>query len=462
MASDIRVAYIPTPSYCLVEEDPLNDTQKSKISSFVQSYLLTSQTVEYNTPYGPRTRFQNIFEKKETIPFEEFRAMYKTYDGFDPVALAAAEKEMGAEAFRTFRNTLKNPATQAEKLGLDPQNHGQVFAAQIFMKQVIEGIRLDRGLDDVHGKYRDRMVSSRGRDHTTSSISIKNKMLMKQDPIKKLDLSKPIKPLDIILANAHFIEPIVKITQQSNNEEPVTTLHGPSREKARGMLQDEFTKLVNNPEITHITDALGTLIHKEKGHIFFSGTPHGVGSLGAPYNARSTTLGGVEAFYNCHHSIMAASIINPYDQSIKRGCFSTFIHESLHFLFDRIVKNNSSPVEKNSAEEKLLDLSLERDRIHRKGIDCQKLTSNQQSVWETLVDLLEKEASYFPGGFDANSPSHLHTMRVESIVRVMEQITLGCSRADVEAIAPNLCKFYFEYSKPLLEKFVNENPLRGV
>lgn len=414
------------PRWYYLEGDPLSSKQKRTIKAFVEKYLLTAKL------NGPT-----------------FEALMKTYYTPD---LETAKKKLGGPDFTAMRQAFLNPASVADELGLDPNSSEQIFAARMLMKAAIR-VQMYRGGGN-YGKmlkfYHDKMTTNLGYG-VSETISVKNQMLMANDPVQKLDpLKQNHTALDLVLAHIHFKEP-----RGANGG-------GPTREEARAMYKDEITKLWQSPDTKHIIEGLAALIRKENVECFFSEFPGRLGELRLPF-VRSNPAPEVQGLYSTKHSICIASLILPTSK-IDTNQLGTFVHEAQHLLFNKIVQNRSSPVCSGSDEEKELDEALRKDGIHRcirlDGISWGKndpLTEAQASVHKVFVSGLEQQKCYFPRGFNASDPEHLHTMRVEAIVRIAELLAEGTSHDDIKELAPNLHAFYLKYSKPLIERFVLSN-----
>jgi hypothetical protein len=457
-------AYTPPPYYSILEKDPLSDESKEKIKNFVESFLLTDEKIEYQDWGQNCTRVGKVLESKDlSRQYEMNKALTKSYDSFDPPALELAKEAMTPEKFTFFRNAVKDPSFAAKELGINPDSPQEVFAARMFMKELFNyGIRTNRCLGDVHGRYVLKMASYRGRDYNQKTISGKNKLMMNGDTLAKPIVGTPSRPVDVLMANTYFKEPKMVQTSTSTSASGERTkteeTFGPSREEAREIMKEEFEKLAVAPHTKHVIEALGTLIAKEKGQLLFSSVPYGVGDIGASYGATSTVLGGTGGFYNNNHTIVMPSMINAFDSTVIYGHAGTLIHESLHFLFNRIVGNQSSPAKTDSEQEKLLDQAIELDRKHRQDVGQKSLSRGGHRVWHTFVTQLEQDACYFHGQeYNPSNPGHQTTMRAEGIVRIMEQLAEGRTEAEIQEVAPNLFKYYFEYCKPMLEQYTQDN-----
>ena len=209
-------------------------------------------------------------------------------------------------------------------------------------------------------------------------------------------------------------------------------------------------------------EARAFLMAREKGKVFFWGDEKRAIQLDAPYH---TLQGGTQGFYASHHTMLMSGqfgckidpSVVPY---VKMG---TFIHESLHFLFNQTVRNHASPVKMGSVEERLLDEALAKDRAVRQELkkSIGRFTSEESSVLDTFYELEDctEHNSYFPHGFSPDEPRDLETMRSESIVRIMEQVASGVPLQVIRKLAPHLSNFYFTYSKPMLERYARGEPV---
>lgn len=445
-------------------DDPLSHQTKEKIIAFVHSYLfadpISAKKKCWGTIFdqyrGPVTFSQDKFELEwqykcrndlarinahETEHFTLARKiMYEVHQG-DPT-----------KSFEIFRSVLINPGIMAKEFELDPKNDLQVFSAQKFMQVAIRDIcsysnskheYFIWNIAEINHVYIKRM---HGHGDSTKNgpkqISLRNRLIVQNDPVQKLGQESSGNPiLDMILSRTYFLTPIA---QKSDGASV-----GPTREEARKAIKSVITKLCESSEIAHVMQVLAILLHQERGRIFLSDQEMKLGLLGAHTN--SDAWGNVAG---C--KIHVVSLINPVDLSTNLRAIGTFVHESLHFIFGQIVKNELSPVKALSEEEKLFDSYLGADWVHQDQIKARGEDRNhREEIWKKLVFSLR---SYLPS--DATWPLHfetLHTYRVESIVRVMQLVTQGFPLKEIEAVAPNLCKFYFEHSKPMIERFVKEN-----
>jgi|GEM_PF-3128864 len=426
-----------------IASDPLSEEQKRRIYKFVQSYLISDRDTEVSTYRGQQT------VKAPLIPMCTDEANSKTYDSFDPEALERTRAAVDdyhvskgdGKTFEIFRRILKDPRLAAEELGIDATTDPQVFATQMFMKIVIRNTNSHTDFDELLAKYRNKMGSERGGGgRVPQAISGKNLLLMQNDPVEKLDPRAAPTSLSIVLSHVYFQD-----QKSFNMSTQIWGVH--SRDFARASLKMALTSLYEKEETRHVIDALAALMTREKGNIFFGGVE--VEKLMAPYSSGIGIFG--QATNN--HSIIMAPFLDITTTDLRPESMGTFIHESLHMLFNRILNNTSSPVATGSEEERQLDHALDQDRAHRVGITRGELSEQEDKVYNRMVSGLEKNTDYFSPEFRSWNPRHAHLMRVESIVVIMEQVAQGVSVEAIQRVAPNLCAFYLAYCKPMLEDY---------
>lgn len=425
----------PRESYVArLENDPLNEQQKRAIHAYVNQHLCPLRDLDVD--------FDHRWMLISTIS--------KTYDSYNPDYLKRVKGTINnlhksSTCFDLFRRVLNNPTERALQFGIDPKRHDQLFAAQMFMRAAIRNTEED--FSGVCHKYDNKMVS-RGCDR--GKISIKNQLLMQNDPVERLDGKPNPTPLQVLLANTYQYIP-----NELQQEEKAKFLSG-----IKPILRTAFEVLYTKRAAKEIMDALAVLFSNEKGNIFFNTSHLSTGELGKPYKTDSaTTLEKgylVRGFYNKNHTFFMSSFINPYENSIVLENLGYFVHEALHFIFSRMFKNDSSPAAPGSIEEALLDNLLAADRKHRQQL---KRTDDPQElrVWKECVDELEGGVGYFEKGYNHANHSHRYIMRAEAIVRVMQLIVEGIPVEKIRKIAPNLCDFYFRLSKPCIEQYVKDN-----
>ena len=433
--------------------DPLSLDQKEKIYAFVQSYLLSDVETEVDH-YGWRR-----IVKQPLVGLGDDAAVAKTYDTFDPIGLERSQlavdgydrSKADGKTFDAFRKVFKDPRLGSADLGIDGTKDDQVFAAQMFMKVIIKNTNWHKDFEQLLSEYINKMGSA-GSEGEPDAIREKNRLLMENDPVEKQDPRVAQTPLSLLLSNLYFQDQ-QRVAQYNGNLPDGTLLHrgelyGPTREEVRGEIKKMIVGLYAMEEVKHVIHALTALIKREKANIFFWGDEGRARKLWSPYRFEMGTVG----MYLKHHTIIMSGKFDTIAGNLPYGKMGTFVHESLHFLFNRILKNASSPVETGSEQERLLDEALAKDRALRERIrgNTLEFTRHEGSVWGTFKDL---EEGYFTHGFNPFIPSHLELMRVESIVRIMEQVASGVPLETIRKFAPNLCEFYFTYSKPILERY---------
>lgn len=179
------------------------------------------------------------------------------------------------------------------------------------------------------------------------------------------------------------------------------------------------------------------------------------------FGVHDTVLKTVSGFYNKNESIFCEALCNPHDSKPLEYNVATLVHEGLHFILSVIFENGSDPtLYDDEVAAKELDEALNLDREHRKRMKASggydKLSDGAESMWGTLEGALENEHHYFPGGFNPQNPSHLRTMRVEAIVRPMEQMAIGATSEDIKAVAPNLWRYYQKKVIPRMEQWTQQ------
>jgi hypothetical protein len=397
--------------------DPLNMHQKRAIYDFVHRFFWKEETG--GAVLDPKNfKPGRAWASKQILP-----RLAKTYDTQTPKILN--DKLVEGPDFTQLHRVLKNPAEAAAVFGLQLKHPGVLVAAQIFMKVIIKGEARD--FNALHTDYIHKLTRTKGVDAPGEVVAIRPKMqlLLLNDPVLKSSDCREGSSLDVVLSNIHF-----------------QTVDGEHRDVTRGKIRQAIAKLGASVDTGCVIDALAAVMQKEKGTIFI-GKDKKLHDLVKGYQINQPS--GV---YLNHHSIM----IGRMDDARSRG---TFIHETLHFLFNQIVENHSSPVKSGSSLETLLDKALQSDRDLRAQIkDPNVLSLGQRDVYHTLVTNLEKNKEYFHGwDFDPKDDVHLNAMRIEAIVRVMECLAEGVSHEDIQAIAPALYNFYFTHAHPLIENY---------
>ncbi|CEG57538.1 coiled-coil domain-containing protein [Legionella fallonii] len=377
-------------------------------------------------------------------------------------------------SFEEFFAAFYNPEIKANEFGIDINDHTQIYATKLLISAVLTSgieVKNDNYMDSTFNRstnpykvstqrYRDFLceVNEKG-DYL---IKVRHKLLLDNDPIQKHDLNKmSSSPLDLLLAHTYFQTGVwgTMTSHDPITKQKITKELWQNREEHRQLINKELTRLYNDPKTNLVIAALGIALHEAKANILFSGSNLHCGSLGRERGKGAGTAG----FYDSLNKVIISnSIINSYNNNIDSTHIGTLIHEGLHFLFDHILKRESSPVIAGSEEERELDRAIIEDQKYRKTLDENTLTSSERSVWTTVVHHLEKEPSYKLDSTNIDNCIYKtgHTMRVEIIVRPMEQIAFGISENAIKKVMPTVYRFYKEKCVPLLEQYVNSNQLK--
>ncbi len=460
-------------------DDPLTIEQELRIKEFVDGYVLhpTKSDAKYivnDRIFGfepPTNRDASKLQKisKEYMRSKESRTeVKKILFGQNDQDLSSKEAE---EKLQKLENVIDNPGIMAKEFGIDKKDHSQIFAAKTFIKAILKSTRIFApsfySFHSVYDIYRSKMATRGAIDYTLRGaidptlISLKNQLLMENDPV--LAPSKVKNDLDLLLSNIYFQTPSKPVVTDFKVENDIVVSKTTKpvfmpREKAKELIKEALRDTFKKPDLEPVLGAIAALIRKEKAQVFMAGgmkpsddydSKTGK-SLAAPYGKH--TDDGV-GFYAEHHSIFIGNIVlESGNYNLDR--IGTLVHESLHLLFNRIVGNNSSPVEPDSKAEEALDRAIFADIKHRKSIDRALLSWKEKKAYELFVDYLEEHKGYFRGdNFNPDKKRDMSIMRREIIVRPMQLIAEGVPEEAIKKIAPNLWKFYKQYSEPLLKKY---------
>jgi hypothetical protein len=201
--------------------DPLTLEQQIKIIDFAFGYahalIKNSPSIQANgkTYYG--LELTNHIFSRDGIKKMSDAERIQLIEGCDKLPFAPLQYE--EESFFTLYNVLNNPALKAESFGLDISNPAQLYAAKMLIKSTFESqlyVRDDSRPEDgynkttspyyaVMTKYRDNFCCEdlRG-DGYGKPITAKHKLLMQNDPLRKLSPDSPPSALDVLLAHTHF------------------------------------------------------------------------------------------------------------------------------------------------------------------------------------------------------------------------------------------------------------------
>lgn len=419
----------------VLSKDPLSVADKHKILKHLDSFQINRCLKELQRKYLEYDRTGGLLN-------DAFDALSK--DWKDDSSMNAFSKSiLGEEQYNKVRSFVKDPAVLAKKLGLKEPK--KIFAAHMFLRAAIK-VRPEKNsvkrLQKIMQRYLKMMRSTRMEG---AEISKKNLILMEESSrvgARKLDSNAS--NVDLILSNAY-----VEVPEVFNGNYLTLNEEKDYLEKSKEIITSMITRLAETEDTKHVIDAIAMLIRKEKMNILFSGECKSVGDLHPDID----NIG--PGVYILHHTIYLRSVFNTKREAAK-GTPGTFVHESEHMLFNRLVHNGCSPVKSGSLLEAELKKAIKKDIDHREIIIPDNLNDSQQSVWNMLVKYLENNEGYFPTGsfsYECATSEDWQTMMIECIVRIMQERAIGVSREDIESIAPNLCDFYYRYSKPLLERY---------
>ena len=457
--------------YIRVKEDPLTFEQQIKIISFAYKFryaLLKDRTNQPPTfPATNHLEYAYLFGRKGP-----YRTL--TQDQLDDYIIKAdnllyAPLQFEEESFQELAKALNNPATKSVEFGIDPSVPQQLYACSILLESVFKSTLYikaeDREENDYNrtwppyyqsmAYYRDSLCGSiEHRVEGRTTLSSKQKLLMRMDPIQKTSASSSTS-LDFLLEHTHFATGIWSWQSQINPDgSEQRTEHTQDRETYRRLIRQELNRLYDSPSTGLVMKALGELMQEHELFLLISMSFIAVSF----YDHLPTSSANPmyrSGFYDGTNAICSAGILNPADNNkVVPQSLGTIAHESLHLLFDKLLHQSSSPV--RPGEEATLDEAIAKDRHYRQEKFStpkarEHFTPDEYSVWKTVVEDLEQERSYFNG--DGVSP---HTMRVELIVRPMEQLASGVSSAAVENIMPHVWRYYQEHCEPLLTDYVTQ------
>lgn len=456
---------IPAPNFDKAVNDPLNTEQLRRIKAFLDYFMLSQEKVEIEGWDGSKfldfkEKFANVIEMQKFYHLgieetETTEAMKKILFGEKAFI---SERDRVNQEYELLRRVITNPQILAKEFQLNPTSNSQIHAARIFIKSAfkINPWHNHSGeLNDVYGEYKKRLFYN-------NQIRAKHLLQMENDPLKKSSNDTYSTPLDVLLEHAFFRNAVLTSTTRTTfpdgKIEISTQEHGPTREELRQMMISIFQEKYENPSLKHVFDAFALLSITDRGRLYFSGSAVGLGVFTQEKGIQRSLLNPVIGFYNNKHAIYCGSLCNPYDKKPLPENFSTFIHEALHYILKILFANNCDPVNpRDSKAEKELDDVLNLDREHRKAMKAagqyEGLSDSKKSVWHTF-DLIDEE--YLNGKFDSENPRHRSIMRIEAIVRPMEQIAWGATTEDVTTIAPHLWQYYQEKICPKIEKWTAE------
>lgn len=410
-------------------DDPLGDYTKSQLLNYARETLTlegSQKTIFDGVKGDQKTSLLRLATKTYVSPHdkEKFEKLRELFEAKCPGKLAALQK--------TLLNPSENPA-----FGL--ANPRQIFAAQKFLKAAILEAENHFDVIAVHSRYCEKMSSYQPDENPFRTllleISEKNKLLLGNCPLKRM--KNRLTPINVLLSHTYFS----------------------SSQTSRRHLKQGLVKLATHVETKHVINALAVLILKEKGNIFISAKKYSIAKIAYPYlqSCQNTTFKTI-GFYNAKHSIFIPNFIDPSTGEVVPKHIAVFIHESLHFLFCRLVSpSTADPTQPGTRNEKWLDSALTLDRENRKMLCNEKTLSHGQKIVLEAFRYLDQPGAYFLNGYNSSNPNDRMLDRIESIVRVMQLVTMGISHETIRSVTPHLYVFYFVQCKPMLEHYYEEN-----
>jgi hypothetical protein len=451
------------PEYIKVEDDPLTFEQQINIINF--AYKFRYAILKYNRNVDEQWHRGLCNGWLDVSDLLTRKGEYRKIDQkqLDEIVMAAdklpyAPIKFNEESFQILIDVLNNPALKFAEFGIDPQSPQQTYACSILLEAVFKHSLLD--IDDPYcgsmAYYCTVLCDDLHHNITgRTGISLKQKLLMNMDPIQKTSSGSPTS-LDFLLAHTHFSTGVwsKETCYAADGTLISTTTKTQDREEYRRLIRNELSRLYHEPSTHVVMAAFGELMQEQELFLLINRSflASGFNDL-HPSKTHALSRAG---FYDGSNAICVAGFINPAaNNKVEPTNLGTIVHESLHLIFDKLVKQQSSPV--NAGEGSLLDEAIAQDQRHRiekypTPESRQHLNNGQMSVWNTVVDALEHEKSYFGRSLKANQ----HTMRVEIIVRPMEQIASGVSVEDVKAIMPNVWQYYQDHCEPILIEYLQQ------
>ncbi len=346
------------------------------------------------------------------------------------------------KTFDNFRTSIKKPAIWAKKLGLNPKNKAQIFAAKKYFKATFQTPPSIYNPTMVNNLYMRKMASAKKKlDHY--EISLENKLLIENMPVSVwLTTTSPV--LKGLLSNIYFTAP-----------------KGRTKYETAQYIYKTLLYLMKNPKMSPYIKAFSKLI-REKGArimISFNGSTAPFSDESAK-NKESNHI--TTGFYDRGKTIYIGSSIHT-TKLPGRFLLRSIVHESQHMLFYHLVNNDGSPVKKGSPLEEKLDEAISKDRVIWSKLKPDKLSYTEKKVLEYLVNNLEKSKSYFideqstngQHNFNPKKEDHWHTMRVESIVRPLSMIAFSPISAEkaLKKVSPNLFRFFNKHCVKMFNNY---------
>ena len=423
------------------DHDPLGPEQKAELHAFA----------------APRLPPQAL----ATLTNAARKALRTGYETDTSPHLEHARAVLGQRNVETIRAAMHAPGRYFSSI--DSRNPGQQLAARKYLSAATnvwgrnDRKAVDRG-------YSIKVLSSK------NVLEAKYRLLMHTSPVQCMPRGRPIHPLDVLFAHTYFDNPRARddapLSSAALADLRTAQLHGTMRPQVAASIMLQMRQAYDNPYTRPIMVALATLFAREKGHIMFSDDEHAAGALAAPYmdsdNASDSDCASSDApnsetvaYYNGQHTLLLPAAVDTVTGLPRAGAMEDFIHEAQHMLFHHIVQAQNSPVPAGSPEAYQLDACLAADRALRAKLDICSLPRGARRAYHTIASHLEDCDHYFPHGFNRDDPDDVLTMRVEAIVRPMEQIAGGVPASQVQAVMPHLWDFYMRYATPLLHRYID-------
>ncbi len=456
----------------IIENDPLSFEQKNKITDFAYSFFYaTRRGVTGPVSFGKLSvaapDIISVFKKIKpyhALTDEQIRGLAKAADAlpYSPVSLGEHV------SFELFYDVLSHPELHADLLGIEPTQSSQVYAAGILMEAVFDAglyvvepksdnyVSTTSPYGNTFAQYR-HVLCGEGSRHLQGSrqITAKHKLLMRRDPIRRIDMSNTSpSPLDFLLDRTHFLpgrwNTVTGMMTQRDQfgQEQYADKWVEYKEELRDLIGNELTNLYQHPDLHHVMAALGEILRESNKYLLFSGHTLSVGALGSIHKMGL----GHQGFYDGGNAIVSAGIVDLNTLRVCKENVATVVHEALHLIFDTLIQNTSSPVA-TSRDEIKLDQAILADQEHRKKLDYAVLNDDEKAVWRTVVSDLENQKSYFTG---LSNERKQHVMRVEIIVRPLERLAAGNREASIRKVMPHVWTFYREHCRPMIETYLHE------
>ena len=382
--------------------------------------------------------------------------------------LPCAPVQLGetTSSFKAFVDALKNPAQRAAEFHIDADNPAQLYAAKMLLETVFTvrlGVRRDdsRSEDQTTDPYMpsiwayNRALCDDNSNDTNYRriISPKNSLLMQGDPIQKIASYAGRTSLDVLLANTHFStgEFLMCLEDEAGQSDGFKVIIQ-EREEYRRLIKKELTRLYADVKTKHVLAALGEIMRAQECHLMFTKFPTTMEDFGVI----STDGVSTQGFYDNNNTVVCASFIWPYYNAIIPNQLGFVIHEALHLIFDKLIKNASSPVLTYEDIEEF-DRLIVADQVHRHTLfpnaDARRsFTTEEQDLWDGVVSVLEEHSFYFE---NLSAEGEKQVMRKEIIVRPMQYLTAGCSEQAIQKMMPNIWGFYQRRCQPMIEAYVS-------